>query len=82
MHGRVPSLIGVVSAGNSLTVRVHQPAREIASTFRPLDELDPLAIEGRGLGLVDAVASRWGTTPTAAGVYVWFELDFAEPTAV
>lgn len=30
---------------------------------------------GRGLHLLDRVASRWGAEPTEAGKVVWFELD-------
>lgn len=31
-----------------------------------------------GLGMVDAVAARWGSDPAASGKVVWFELDGAE----
>ena len=34
---------------------------------------------GRGLQLVDDLASRWGTEPLAQGKHVWFELDVAPP---
>ena len=30
---------------------------------------------GRGLHLLDRLASRWGAEPTEAGKVVWFELD-------
>jgi anti-sigma regulatory factor (Ser/Thr protein kinase) len=30
---------------------------------------------GRGLMMVERVASRWGAEPTAGGKVVWFELD-------
>lgn len=39
---------------------------------------EPLAIHGRGLQLVDALAARWGSELDAAGTTVWFVL---EPTA-
>jgi hypothetical protein len=29
---------------------------------------------GRGLYLVDQIASRWGTRPTKKGKVVWFEM--------
>jgi len=35
---------------------------------------DPHAISGRGLRIVDSVASKWGIDPQADGKYVWFEL--------
>jgi anti-sigma regulatory factor (Ser/Thr protein kinase) len=38
-------------------------------------EISPDSTSGRGLLLVDLIASRWGVTPTAAGGKdVWFEL--------
>lgn len=38
-------------------------------------EADPLAVHGRGLRLVDALASRWGSDLSATGLTVWFVLD-------
>lgn len=35
------------------------------------------ATTGRGLELVDALASRWGAGTIASGKVVWFELDTA-----
>jgi anti-sigma regulatory factor (Ser/Thr protein kinase) len=39
-----------------------------------LRPVDPSAVTGRGLLIVDAVASDWGVDPTADGKVVWFEL--------
>lgn len=38
-------------------------------------EGDPLAVHGRGLRLVDTLASRWGSDLSATGLTVWFVLD-------
>jgi anti-sigma regulatory factor (Ser/Thr protein kinase) len=40
--------------------------------------LDGTAERGRGLHIVDSLATRWGHTPSAdpAGKTVWFELDY------
>jgi anti-sigma regulatory factor (Ser/Thr protein kinase) len=38
-------------------------------------EADPLAVHGRGLRLVDALARRWGSDLRATGLTVWFVLD-------
>jgi anti-sigma regulatory factor (Ser/Thr protein kinase) len=35
---------------------------------------DPLSVSGRGLGLVDAVATAWAAEHGADGTTVWFEL--------
>ncbi|WP_433855233.1 ATP-binding protein [Streptomyces kronopolitis] len=37
---------------------------------------------GRGLHLVDALATRWGTDSSAPGKTVWFELDLFDEEAV
>jgi anti-sigma regulatory factor (Ser/Thr protein kinase) len=37
--------------------------------------VDPLAVHGRGLQLVDAVATRWGSELDAVGMSVWFVLE-------
>jgi anti-sigma regulatory factor (Ser/Thr protein kinase) len=37
--------------------------------------VDPLAVHGRGLQLVDAVSTRWGSELDAVGMSVWFELE-------
>jgi len=37
-------------------------------------EPDPLAPLGRGVMLVDRLASRWGVEPQCEGKVVWFEL--------
>jgi anti-sigma regulatory factor (Ser/Thr protein kinase) len=40
-------------------------------------QVDLLAQRGRGLMLLDALASRWGTELTSSGKTVWFEVDKA-----
>ena len=32
------------------------------------------AVSGRGMHLLDALATRWSTRPVAGGKVVWFEL--------
>ena len=39
------------------------------------DQGDPLVVSGRGLTLVDAVASAWAAEHGADGTTVWFEID-------
>jgi anti-sigma regulatory factor (Ser/Thr protein kinase) len=40
-------------------------------------DFGPDATTGRGLGLVEHLAARWGCRPTSSGKAVWFELDEA-----
>jgi anti-sigma regulatory factor (Ser/Thr protein kinase) len=36
---------------------------------------DPMVISGRGLGLVDAIATAWAAEHGADGTTVWFEIE-------
>jgi anti-sigma regulatory factor (Ser/Thr protein kinase) len=40
---------------------------------------DPLAVHGRGLQLVDAFATRWGSELDAGGMTVWCVLEPSAP---
>ncbi|MEU3030858.1 ATP-binding protein [Streptomyces incarnatus] len=82
-HGRVP--------GRNFALRlVHRPAAalvrvEVSDTHPALPvRLAPAPADaegGRGLLLVDALASRWGVTErTGSGKAVWAELDLAAGT--
>jgi hypothetical protein len=75
MHVRRSSVLTVKCDGEHLAVAVHQPRGVNESSIKPVDGLEPLRVAGRGLALVDAVASRWGADSTASGTCVWFELD-------
>jgi serine phosphatase RsbU (regulator of sigma subunit)/anti-sigma regulatory factor (Ser/Thr protein kinase) len=41
------------------------------------DELDPESVSGRGLSLVDALASAWSAEHSTDGTTVWFELSLS-----
>ena len=45
------------------------------ATLPELRPLDTMRSGGRGLQLVDAIASRWGSEPQRTGKVVWFEMD-------
>ena len=40
--------------------------------------VDPLDVHGRGLQLVDACSTRWGSEPDGVGMTVWFVLEPAK----
>jgi anti-sigma regulatory factor (Ser/Thr protein kinase) len=40
--------------------------------------MDPLAVHGRGLQIVDALSTRWGSKLDAVGMTVWFVLEPAD----
>lgn len=43
-----------------------------------IERNQPTAVTGRGMLLVESLASRWGVEPTDSGKTVWFELPLAE----
>jgi serine phosphatase RsbU (regulator of sigma subunit)/anti-sigma regulatory factor (Ser/Thr protein kinase) len=44
-------------------------------------DYDPMGVSGRGLTLIDALATAWSAEHNADGTTVWFELALAEPDA-
>jgi anti-sigma regulatory factor (Ser/Thr protein kinase) len=40
--------------------------------------LDPTRPDGRGLNIVDALATRWGSATSESGTLVWFELPLTD----
>jgi anti-sigma regulatory factor (Ser/Thr protein kinase) len=74
----------VVHAASESWVRVTNDAGSVAVTVRspgpPLHVLhheaaDPLQVHGRGLQLVEALSSSWGSERQGGGLTTWFVLD-------
>ena len=70
-HAGTPVEVAVRSAG---VVRV-EVTDERADLPIAVTESDELAVSGRGLMLVDQLASRWGYRRTPGSKTIWFELD-------
>lgn len=75
---------------SSFEVRIETDTRRIRVAVtdcgpgRPVvRRLDPSAVTGRGLALVEMLSSSWGVLPsrssTGGGKAVWFELDLKDP---
>ena len=74
LHGSGRCSVRVSEESGVITVAVRDAgAREVT----PAGGLtvDPLAVHGRGLRLVDALASRWGSELGSTGLTVWFVLN-------
>lgn len=72
----------LLHARSGADVHVQRTSTGVEVEVRDLDErlpaarlVDDDAESGRGLFLLDAVASDWGAEPSAAGKRVWFRLD-------
>jgi anti-sigma regulatory factor (Ser/Thr protein kinase) len=76
MHVQQSSVITARRHDDRLIVHVDQPASSHDPVIQRVAEHDdPLVVAGRGLAVVDAIASRWGTETTSRNVRVWFELE-------
>lgn len=69
--GEHASLVVDVNAGY---VHVEVLDMGAAMNLKPLN-VGPSSEHGRGLTIVDALASSWGVSPRYVGKAVWFELD-------
>ncbi len=76
VHAAAPFEVKVVNTGHGIHVTVTDPSAERV-TMRVPEEVRE---HGRGLRVVDAVASSWGVDQLdGVGKTVWFELDVREP---
>ena len=73
MLGAVADAFRIRVSRNGEGVRVDVVDTSPALPVR--QELRPDAAGGRGIGIVEHLASRWGVAPTADGKSVWFELS-------
>ena len=69
-HGRGPVRLTVELRSGSVRIEVHDTA---PGPPRP-QPLDPYAVRGRGLQMVEALSSRWGWTDGPAGKIVWADV--------
>ena len=70
LHARTSFRLSIVLDGD-VTIEVSD-----GSTAEPVvGDNDPAAERGRGLQVIDALASKWGTRPDGDGKTVWFSLD-------
>jgi anti-sigma regulatory factor (Ser/Thr protein kinase) len=71
LHGRSDARLAVTVDETGLLVEVGdddvRPPRRLPN--------ETGALGGRGLAIVDHLASEWGTYPTATGKVVWFRLN-------
>ena len=70
-HVDAPMTLRAIVGPSAVRVEVADPS-PVPPVAPPTDLL---AQRGRGLMLVDALASRWGTELTTSGKTVWFEID-------
>lgn len=77
LHAAGPILLTIHRGSGTVRIEVTDHGTNFALAPRHL----PMAMTGRGLGLVAAFASAWGTEPAEGGKTVWVEL-MPEPDGV
>ena len=80
VHARSNAFVRVQLSDGVLRVEVHDATRQLPTPRA----YDPHAESGRGLMLVDAYSSVWGTSAAGDGKVVWFEVpcpDRSEPVS-
>jgi anti-sigma regulatory factor (Ser/Thr protein kinase) len=73
IHADSGCAVHVVLENEILTITVHDHGLPDAASGELVEE--PLRVHGRGLQLVEALATRWGSERNTAGTTVWFVLD-------
>jgi anti-sigma regulatory factor (Ser/Thr protein kinase) len=74
--GRPMTLRAIVDDG-SLRVEVDDPSTQLPRVRHP----DPDESRGRGMLMVDALATDWGTEVRDSGKTVWFQIDAGTASA-
>jgi len=75
-HVGEPMTLRVLCHGERLRVEVDDPSKVRPRLLYP----DTQSTTGRGLLLVDGLATDWGTEVRSDGKTVWFEIDVATAT--
>jgi anti-sigma regulatory factor (Ser/Thr protein kinase) len=78
LHARTPYTVQLRLEPTHLVVEVADRSPRLPQTLRYATD----ATTGRGITLVNAFSSRWGTIPTADGKVVWAHIRPDEPTVL
>ena len=70
LHAKSTVVIAVTSTAHLVRVEVSDESDRKAK----VRDYGHHATTGRGMGLVEALAARWGVVPTPPGKTVWFEV--------
>ncbi len=73
VHGESAPEVELVVSDQQVRVAVEDDSPEEPK----VTSVEPTALTGRGLDLVDRFSATWGTTRVGPGKQVWFEVPFA-----
>lgn len=80
VHAASPAQLRVTRSAGTLEVRVRDhggPPRGHLLATPVAEDGEELSVHGRGLMLIDSLASAWGVDARADGTCVWFRIDLA-----
>lgn len=73
LHARSEARLTITTTLTSVRVEVGDDSPEHPEVLH----LGPHAVHGRGVGLLDRLATTWGVRETAVGKVVWFTVEAA-----
>ncbi len=79
LHGTPPIQLEITIEPSCVRVIVHDADRQPVARRRPVSD-DTLS--GRGLGIVEALASNWSSESTRSGKATWFQLTRGDASLV
>ncbi|RFU42034.1 ATP-binding protein [Actinomadura logoneensis] len=71
LHGSEPIRVRIAADGRRLRVAVRDGGPARRGDPHGTDRID----HGRGLAVIDVLASEWGLEQSATGTYLWFDVD-------
>jgi anti-sigma regulatory factor (Ser/Thr protein kinase) len=74
MHTARPSVLTAEATGGAVTVQIRHVAEAAEPPIEHLGPADPMDIAGRGLALVDALATDWGVDHEDGQTCWWFRI--------
>ncbi len=78
VHGDAPISLELARISGAVRISVFDAGTQLPQRRDPNRGMNA---GGRGLEIVDRLASRWGSEPSAAGKVTWAEIDDAVPEA-
>ncbi len=75
IHAGTPCEVLVGLDAGVLSVMVRDQGGQAEEDAAPLTDEDPMRVHGRGLMLVEALTSRWGSERDKDGMTVWFVIE-------
>jgi anti-sigma regulatory factor (Ser/Thr protein kinase) len=70
LHAHTPMRVSILELAGRVRIEVRDDSPALPQRRAP----DPLSIDGRGVMLVDTIATAWGINGNRHGKTVWFEL--------